>query len=79
MDARVEAAGARGPRRDRVPATKEPTLAGRTEAGLRRAITPGLRLLFIVGDVLGGGIYALVGEVERRPAGRSGARSCLPC
>ncbi len=31
--------------------------------GLRRAITPKLLLIFIVGDILGGGIYALVGEV----------------
>lgn len=30
---------------------------------LRRAITPTLLLLFIVGDMVGGGIYALVGEV----------------
>ena len=32
-------------------------------ARLKRAITPGLLLFFIVGDVLGGGIDALVGEV----------------
>jgi len=30
---------------------------------LRRAIGPGLLLLFIVGDMVGGGIYALVGQV----------------
>ena len=34
--------------------------------GLARRITPPLLLLFIVGDVLGGGIYALVGEVGGR-------------
>ncbi len=33
------------------------------ETQLNRAITPKLLLLFIVGDILGGGIYALVGEV----------------
>ncbi len=37
--------------------------------GLRRAITPKLLLLFIVGDVLGGGIYALVGEVGAEVGG----------
>jgi amino acid transporter len=39
----------------------------RTE--LRRAITPALLLLFIVGDILGGGIYALVGEVGAETGG----------
>jgi amino acid transporter len=38
-------------------------------ATLRRAITPGLLLFFIVGDVLGGGIYALVGEVAGETGG----------
>jgi basic amino acid/polyamine antiporter, APA family len=37
--------------------------------GLRRAITPKLLLIFIVGDVLGGGIYALVGEVGAKTGG----------
>jgi len=37
--------------------------------GLRRAITPKLLLLFIVGDILGGGIYALVGEVGAETGG----------
>jgi APA family basic amino acid/polyamine antiporter len=39
------------------------------ERGLRRAITPKLLLLFIVGDILGGGIYALVGEVGAETGG----------
>ena len=39
------------------------------EAGLRRAITPTLLLVFIVGDILGGGIYALVGEVGAETGG----------
>jgi len=39
------------------------------EGGLRRAITPRLLLLFIVGDILGGGIYALVGEVAGETGG----------
>ncbi len=38
-------------------------------SGLSRAITPGLLLLFIVGDILGGGIYALVGEVGAETGG----------
>ncbi len=37
--------------------------------GLRRAITPKLLLIFIVGDILGGGIYALVGEVGSETGG----------
>ena len=36
---------------------------------LHRAITPGLLLFFIVGDILGGGIYALVGEVAGETGG----------
>ena len=41
----------------------------REGGGLRRAITPKLLLLFIVGDILGGGIYALVGEVGAETGG----------
>ncbi len=41
---------------------------GRNSA-LARTITPGLLLLFIVGDILGGGIYALVGEVGAETGG----------
>ncbi len=37
--------------------------------GLRRAIGPKLLLIFIVGDILGGGIYALVGEVGAETGG----------
>jgi amino acid transporter len=36
---------------------------------LRRVITPKLLLLFVVGDILGGGIYALVGEVSLETGG----------
>ena len=39
------------------------------EIRLARAITPKLLLLFIVGDILGGGIYALVGEVGAETGG----------
>ncbi len=41
----------------------------REAGGLRRAITPTLLLIFIVGDILGGGIYALVGEVGAETGG----------
>jgi amino acid transporter len=51
------------PARARIPKEDE----GDTK--LRRAITPGLLLLFIVGDILGGGIYALVGEVGAETGG----------
>jgi amino acid transporter len=36
---------------------------------LHRAITPSLLLFFIVGDILGGGIYALVGKVGAETGG----------
>lgn len=39
------------------------------DGGLKRAITPKLLLLFVVGDILGGGIYALVGEVGAETGG----------
>ena len=39
------------------------------EGGLRRAIGPRLLLFFIIGDILGGGIYALVGEVGGETGG----------
>lgn len=42
---------------------------GPDDTRLRRAITPRLLLLFIVGDILGGGIYALVGEVGAKTGG----------
>lgn len=37
--------------------------AGGTKPGLARRVGPVMLLLFIVGDMLGGGIYTLVGEV----------------
>ena len=53
-------------RRRTVPA---PTSPGAGDSPLARAITPKLLLLFIVGDILGGGIYALVGEVGAETGG----------
>jgi amino acid transporter len=53
-----------------VPVTADPALAASNgESKLRRAIGPKLLLLFIVGDILGGGIYALVGEVGAETGG----------
>ncbi len=53
-----------------VPVPTSPAVAkGPEETRLRRAITPKLLLLFIVGDILGGGIYALVGEVGAETGG----------
>lgn len=46
---------ASGSRADTAPAERE--------ASLVRAIGPGLLLFFIVGDMIGGGIYALVGDI----------------
>ena len=49
------------------------TAAGATEAEgdgeLKRAIGPNLLLFFIVGDILGGGIYTLIGEVGTKTGG----------
>ena len=44
------------------------------QPSLRRAIGPGLLLLFIVGDILGTGVYALTGKV----AGQVGGIAWLP-
>jgi len=42
---------------------------GEEKTKLARTIGPGLLLMFIVGDMLGGGIYALVGEVGAETGG----------
>src|SRR4051794_1342290 len=50
---------------------------GRTDAHepeLKRVMGPGLLLLFIVGDILGTGVYALTGQV----AGEIGGAAWLP-
>ena len=52
-----------------IPVAAAPVPPGPESGALRRAITPGLLLFFIVGDILGGGIYALVGEVARETGG----------
>jgi APA family basic amino acid/polyamine antiporter len=59
-----------GPRTPNVPVGAAAAIPpGPEDGGLKRAITPGLLLFFIVGDVLGGGIYALVGEVAGETGG----------
>jgi len=59
-----------GPGGPNVPVGASPALPEGPEGGrLNRAITPGLLLFFIVGDILGGGIYALVGEVAGETGG----------
>ncbi|WP_058235161.1 APC family permease [Devriesea agamarum] len=47
---------------------------GHDGGGLKKAITPGLLLLFIVGDILGTGVYALTGKV----AGEVGGAGWVP-
>lgn len=36
---------------------------------LRRVMGPGLLLLFVVGDILGTGVYALTGQVAKEVGG----------
>src|ERR687898_479562 len=50
-------------RRTDAPRTAE------VEASLHRVMGPGLLLLFIVGDILGTGIYALTGQVAKQVGG----------
>ena len=42
------------------------------ELSLHRVMGPGLLLLFIVGDILGTGIYALTGQVAKQVGASSG-------
>jgi amino acid transporter len=56
-------------RRGGIPVAGEAALTPGPDTELKRAITPKLLLLFIVGDILGGGIYALVGEVGAEVGG----------
>ena len=44
------------------------------EPQLKRVLGPGLLLLFVVGDILGTGVYALTGDV----AGEVGGAAWLP-
>ena len=58
-----------GPPRGRVSAPASPRAEPGESGGLERAISRRMLLVFIVGDILGGGIYALVGEVGGRIGG----------
>jgi basic amino acid/polyamine antiporter, APA family len=61
---------ARGSQRGGVPVPATPkTATPEVDTELRRAIGTKLLLLFIIGDILGGGIYALVGEVGAETGG----------
>lgn len=54
-------------------ATSAPTDTPADDSGLKRAISGRLLFFFILGDVLGAGIYALVGEVAGRTGGAAWA------
>ena len=45
------------------------TQAAQEAPTLKRAVTPAMLLIFVIGDMVGGGIYALVGEVGGRVGG----------
>lgn len=48
------------------------------QPGLKRSIGPKLLLLFIVGDILGTGVYALTGDVAGEVGGQGGPPSSSP-
>ena len=55
---------------------EEAIAAGRVPVGeLKRVIGRRVLLLFVVGDILGAGIYALVGKVAGYVGGALGCRS----
>jgi len=54
---------------EETPATTQADRGGDGSPGLKRGITRKMLILFIVGDMLGGGIYALVGEVGAEVGG----------
>jgi amino acid transporter len=54
---------------DAATAAAAPTGAAARPEGLKRAISRNMLLLFVVGDVLGAGIYALVGTIGDRVGG----------
>ena len=56
------------------PHPAPPTEGATEQPGLRKAITPKLLLLFIVGDIRGTGVYSLTGKV----AGEVGGAGWLP-
>ena len=52
---------------------ERPEVAGEESTELKRAIGPRLLLLFIVGDILGTGVYALTGQVAGEVGGAAWA------
>src|SRR5688572_24248974 len=52
-----------------LPAGGDTTSSSSDGPGLRRVMGPWLLLLFIVGDILGTGIYALTGQVASQVGG----------
>ncbi len=54
---------------EREAGAEDGTAYGESPTKLKRTIGPGLLLMFIVGDMLGGGIYTLVGEVGAEVGG----------
>ncbi len=46
-----------------------PAVKAEEDTGLHRVMGPGLLLLFIIGDILGTGIYALTGQVAKQVGG----------
>lgn len=61
--------GLKGPKVGGQTSLGEGSAEGPADGKLKRTIGPGLLLFFIVGDMLGGGIYALVGEVGAEVGG----------
>ena len=51
------------------PASGGVAAAAKDEPHLKRVMGPWLLLLFIVGDILGTGIYALTGQVAKQVGG----------
>jgi hypothetical protein len=60
--------------RGRIPVPASIHVDAGEDTRLARAVTAKLLLLFIVGDILGGGIYTLVGEVGAETDGAIGRR-----
>ena len=59
-------------------ATTEERDVNGPEPDLKRVMGPGLLLLFIVGDILGAGVYAVTGRSPVRSAASPGCRSWSP-
>ncbi|GAB3712085.1 APC family permease [Mariniluteicoccus flavus] len=67
MSTATPAADSPAPKTPDAPTGNIPGPEGETQ--LKRAIGPGLLLLFIIGDILGTGVYALTGKVAKEVGG----------